>query len=74
MRALELITDCATGQLSHTKLWTHLAYCAATLAFLRMTIFTDTPAEAEIWLIYLGVVGGHNFLSKLITMKYGAQK
>jgi|GEM_PF-5547940 len=33
MRALDLITDAGTGQLSHTKLWTNIAYFSATLAF-----------------------------------------
>lgn len=74
MRALELITDCGTGQLSHTKLWTNIAYCVATLAFLRATLFSDTQPESEIWLIYLGVVGAHNISSKILSIKYGASK
>lgn len=73
-RMIELITDCGTGQLSHTKLWTHVAYCAATLAFLRATLFSDTPPESEIWLIYLGIVGAHNVSSKILSLKYGAPK
>lgn len=74
MKPLDLITDCATNQLSHTKLWTNIAYFAATLAFLRITLFLDTPAESEIWLIYLGIVGTHNVASKVLSMKYGASK
>lgn len=73
-RVLDLITDCATGQLSHTKLWTNIAYLAATIAFLRATLFSDTQPESEIWLIYLGVVGAHNVSSKILSMKYGAPK
>ena len=73
-RALELITDCGTKQLSHTKLWTHVAYCAATLAFLRATLFSDTPADSELWLIYLGIVGAHNISSKILSLKYGVSK
>ena len=73
-RALELITDYGTNQLSHTKLWTHVAYFAATLAFLRITLFSDTPAESEIWLIYLGIVGTHNVASKILSLKYRASK
>lgn len=74
-RWLGLITDAGTGLLSHTKLWTQVAYLAATLAFLRL-VFSDTPPGADIWLIYLGIVGGHNIASKVISMKYkkdGAQ-
>ena len=73
-RALELITDCGTGQLSHTKLWTHVAYFAATIAFVRVTLFSVDPTNPEIWLIYLGVVGAHNVASKILSMKYGGTK
>jgi hypothetical protein len=71
MKLADLITDCGTGQCSHTKLWANVAYCAATLAFLRHALFTAEPPSAEIWLIYLGVVGVHNGYSKLLSMKYG---
>jgi len=74
MKILDLITDCATSQLSHTKLWTNIAYGAATLAFIKATLFAADPASAEIWLIYLGVVGAHNVSSKILSMKYGASK
>ncbi|MXS82256.1 hypothetical protein [Nitrosomonas oligotropha] len=70
-RCIELITDAGTGLLSHTKLWTNIAYLAATLAFLHATLFAATPPESEIWLIYLGVVGAHNVSSKILSMKYG---
>lgn len=74
MKALELITDAGTGQLSHTKLWAHVAYCAATLAFLRAEVCSGDPANGEIWLIYLGIVGAHNVSSKILSLKYGASK
>ncbi|MCE7915403.1 MAG: hypothetical protein DYH15_12190 [Nitrosomonas sp. PRO4] len=74
MKILDLITDCATSQLSHTKLWTNVAYFAATLAFLRITLFLPEPSNPEIWLIYLGIVGAHNVASKVLSMKYGATK
>lgn len=74
MKPVDLITDCATGQISHTKLWTNIAYLAATLAFLRLTLVSNDPPNAEIWLIYLGVVGAHNLSSKLLSMKYGVPK
>lgn len=73
-RLIDLITDCATGQLSHTKLWTNIAYLVATVAFLRLAILSDTPIDSEIWLIYLGVVGAHNVSSKILSLKYGASK
>lgn len=74
MKAFDLITDCATGQLSHTKLWTNIAYLAATLAFLRLTLVSGEQIPIELWLVYLGVVGGHNVISKLLSMKYGVVK
>lgn len=74
MKATDIITDCATKQLSHTKLWTNIAYLAATLAFLKLTILSPEPPPIELWLVYLGVVGGHNVISKLLSMKYGVAK
>lgn len=71
MKPIDLITDCATGQISHTKLWTNIAYLSATLAFLRLTLVSSDPPNPEIWLIYLGVVGAHNVASKVLSMKYG---
>ncbi len=74
MKVLELITDAGTGLLSHTKLWTHVAYFTATLAFLRMTLFMPEPAGVEIWMIYLGVVGGHSYMSKRLSMQHKDKK
>lgn len=74
MKAIDLITDCTTGQLSHTKLWANVAYFTATLAFVRITMFSAEPSSPEIWLIYLGVVGAHNVSSKILSMRYGAPK
>ncbi|HNB02441.1 MAG TPA: hypothetical protein PLK61_11600 [Nitrosomonas sp.] len=70
MKCAELITDAGTGLLSQTKLWAHIAYLAATLVFLRWGLFAEQPPNAEIWLIYLGVVGAHTLSSKLLSMKY----
>lgn len=71
MRALELITDCATGQLSHTKLWTNIAYFAATIAFVRYAVFTDSPFDIWLWITFLGIVGGHNIASKALSIRLG---
>lgn len=70
MKAIDLITDAGTGQCSHTKLWANIAYCSATLVFLRWGIFAPEPPSEWMWLIYLGVVGGHTVLSKLVSLKY----
>lgn len=73
MKIIDLITDCGTGQLSHTKIWANIAYFAATLAFLRVTLVSSEPSNPEIWLIYLGIVGAHNLSSKLLSLKYGGK-
>jgi hypothetical protein len=71
MKFSDLFRDAGTGQLSHTKLWANIAYCAATLAFCWMSY--QGTATGEIWFIYLGVLGIHGAASKLIGLKYGAK-
>jgi hypothetical protein len=54
------------GTISHSKLWSNIAYLAGTIKFIMI------PApEANIWMAYLGIVGGAAVASKLIQMKYG---
>lgn len=55
----------SSGKFSHTKLWTNVAYAAATYKFINDAVPPD------IWLIYLGVVGAHGLLSKAVSIKYG---
>jgi hypothetical protein len=69
----DLITDCATGQYSHTKIWTNIAYAAATFAFIRL-VLSDTPPGLDIWLVYLVTVGAHNAASKFLSMRFGGTK
>lgn len=64
MSIKDMITN-SDGKLSHTKVWTNIAYAAATAKF----IIEDAPPD--IWLIYLGVVGAHGLLSKAVSIKYG---
>jgi hypothetical protein len=67
MRAM--ICSTQTGEISHTKFWTNIAYLAGTVAFVKAN-WTST-ASVDIWCVYLGVVGGHGVLSKFISMRYG---
>lgn len=69
MHISDLIVDPGTGQYSHTKIWTNIAYIIVTLSFVKVTITNPEP-DMTMWLIYLGIVGGHSSLSKLISMKY----
>ncbi len=63
VNALTLNED---GRVSHTKLWSNVAYAIASFKFMEMT-----DPNADIWMAYLGIVGGAAVASKLITMKYG---
>lgn len=74
MKLNGLIIDSATGQCSHTKLWSNIAYLAATIVFLRWGVLSEQPPSEWMWLIYLGVVGGHTVLSKLVSLKYAKQE
>lgn len=65
----DLVIDPGTGQLSHTKIWTNIAYLVATIAFVKITFSSDEP-DLTLWLLYLCVIGGHSSLSKLISLKY----
>lgn len=66
MKLSDLVLN-SQGKLSHTKVWTNIAYLAATVKFIR----DDVPAD--IWLIYLGVVGAHGAASKFISLRYGGK-
>ena len=63
----QLITN-ELGNVSHSKLWSNIAYFAGTVKFVML----PNP-EADIWMVYLGVVGGAAIASKFITMKYGTK-
>lgn len=65
MALRDLVTD-VNGSTSHTKIWASIAYGIATYKF------AITPnLDADIWLVYLGVVGGAALASKLISYKFG---
>lgn len=69
MHISDLIVDPGTGQYSHTKIWTNIAYIVVTFAFIKATL-SSPEIDIGMWLLYLCVVGGHSSLSKLISMKY----
>jgi hypothetical protein len=72
MKPSDLIRDAGTGQMSHSKLWANVAYLTGTLAF-AWTVYKGT-ATADIWLIYLGVVGASATASKWLSMRYSVNK
>lgn len=66
---LDLIIDPGTRMYSHTKLWTHIAYATVTATFLYMSV-SGNPPGLDLWLVYLGIVGGHGLVSKFLSLKY----
>lgn len=65
----DLIWDVGTNRLSHTKLWSNVAYFMCTIAF-GWGIWKGTLTW-DIWLIYLGVVAGSTLASKVLSLKFG---
>ena len=65
MKLLELITN-NEGVLSHSKIWANIAYAAGTVKFIMLP-----DPSSDIWMAYLGIVGGAAVASKLIQMKFG---
>jgi len=60
----ELVTN-VEGKVSHSKFWCNIAYLAGTIKFIMIPAPT-----ADLWMVYLGVVGGASLASKFISMKY----
>lgn len=58
MRLSDLFTNPATGRLSHSKLWANVACAVATAMFIQQG-WCGTLG-ADIWLAYLGLVGGYS--------------
>ncbi|HEZ3309377.1 TPA: hypothetical protein WH485_002053, partial [Neisseria meningitidis] len=53
MRILDIFKNPATGNVSHSKLWANVACAAGTFKFVMLP-----DPSAEIWAVYLGIVGG----------------
>ena len=64
MKLSDLVTETDRVTLSHTKIWSNIAYLAGTWKFLTSDVNSD------IWLIYLGVVGSAQVASKYLSLKY----
>jgi hypothetical protein len=58
MSLVDLLQNPATGRLSHSKLWANIACASATGMFIYQGAMGTLTAE--VWLIYLGVVGGYS--------------
>ena len=54
MRIFDIFRNPATGGISHSKLWANVACAAGTFKFVMLP-----DPSAEIWAVYLGIVGGY---------------
>lgn len=57
------------GTISHSKLWANVASAAATYKFVMIS-----DATSEIWLAYLGLVGGYAVARRWISAKADTAK
>ena len=71
MHLSELVTNPDTGRLSHTKLWANIACCTSTGVFVWQA--HAGQLTAEVWLIYLGLVGGYAAALRLIAAWRGGK-
>lgn len=62
MKILDLITNPQTGRLSHTRLWANVASLIASVQFVRLN-----TTDWQLWLVYLGCVGGYAVARYLIA-------
>nr|CBA04010.1 conserved hypothetical protein [Neisseria meningitidis alpha153] len=51
-------------QWSHSKLWANVACAAGTVKFVMLP-----DPSAEIWAVYLGIVGGYAVARSLVSVK-----
>lgn len=68
MKLSELFTSRGDGELSHTKLWTNIAYGMAT--WVIYTQANKGVLTVDMMLVYLAVVGAHGTASKWISLRY----
>ena len=64
MRIFDIFKNPATGNVSHSKLWANVACAAGTVKFEMLP-----DPSAEIWAVYLGVVGGYAVARSLVSVK-----
>jgi hypothetical protein len=53
----------------HTKVWSNIAYLAASICFVKANWASTAPSE--IWVIYLSIVGLHVTADKFVQLRYG---
>jgi hypothetical protein len=61
---LGLITNPVTGVISHSKLWANIAAATGTYKFV-----VEPAPPYEVWIAYLGLVGGYAVARRWIAAK-----
>lgn len=64
MRILDIFKNPVTGNVSHSKLWANVACAAGTFKFVMLP-----DPSAEIWAVYLGIVGGYAVARSFVSVK-----
>ena len=64
MRIFDIFKNPATGGISHSKLWANVACAAGTFKFVMLP-----DPSAEIWAVYLGLVGGYAVARSSVSVK-----
>ena len=72
MNVSDLFTNPATGRLSHSKLWANVACAVAPAMFIQQG--WRGTLGADIWLAYLGTVGGYSAARSWIATKRDSKK
>ncbi len=67
MKFLKYLNDlvCRDGKLSHTKLWSNIAYGVFTWAIIYKTV--NNTASDDLWMIYIATVALHTTASNLLN-------
>ena len=64
MRIFYIFKHPATGNVSHSILWANVACAAGTFKFVMLP-----DPSAEIWAVYLGIVGGYAVARSFVSVK-----
>ena len=60
----DIVRNPATGRISHSKLWANIACAAGTVKFVMLP-----DPSAEVWAVYLGMVGGYAVARSFVSVK-----
>ena len=69
MKLSDLVADPATGQLSHSKLWTNIVN--AVITFIVIDLHRQDKAGLDWILLYAAFVGSVGVASKLVSLRWG---